>query len=83
MRDCATGKHTPGGNAFAGLPEHTLSVGDLKLSSPSSKDPLIDVSNLIQDVALDVRLLTALVCDVGTSGRTKCVAAAVSASPAE
>ena len=44
---------------------------------------LIDVSNLIEDAALDVGSLTALVCDVGTFEKTQCVAAAVFASPVE
>jgi len=83
IRDCATGEQTADGNAFAGLPEHTLHIKDLQLSSPSSNDPMIDVSNLIEDAALDVGSLTALVCDVGTSERTQRVAAAVSASPVE
>ena len=80
VRNCATGKHTTSGNAFAGLPEHTLNIEDLQLSSPSPNDPLIDVSNLIQDAALDVGSLTALMCDVGTAEKTQRVAAAVSAS---
>ena len=83
IRDCATGEQAAGGNAFASLPEHTLTIKDLQLSSPSSNNPLIDVSNLIQDAALDVGSLTALVCDVGTSEKTQRVAAAVSASPVE
>jgi len=83
VRDCATGEQTAGGNAFAGLPEHALSIRDLQLSSPSSNVPLIDISNLIQDAALDVGSLTALVCDVGTSEKTQRVATAVSASPVE
>jgi len=83
IRDCATGEQSSDGNAFAGLPEHILHIKDLQISSPSSNDPLIDVSNLIQDAALDVGLLTALVCDVGTSDKTQRVAAAVSVSPVE
>jgi len=83
VRDCATGEQAAGGNAFAGLPEHTLHIKDLQLSSPSSNEPLIDVSNLIEDAALDLGSLTALVCDVGTSEETQRVAAAVYASPVE
>jgi len=83
IRNCVTGEQTAGGNAFAGLPEHTLDVKDLQLSSPSSNVSSIDISNLIEDAALNVRSLTALVCDVGTSERTQRVAAAVSASPVE
>ena len=83
VRDCATGEQAAGGNAFAGLPEYTLIVKDLQLSSPSSNDPLVDVSNLIEDAALDVRSLTDLTCDVGTSEKAQRVAAAVSSSPVE
>jgi hypothetical protein len=81
IRDCVIGEQTAGGNAFAGLPEHILTIKDLQLSSSASNDLLIDVSNLIEDAALDVGSLTALVCDVGTSERTQRVAVAVSASP--
>jgi len=83
VRKCVTGKDATGGNAFAGLPEHVLNIEDLHLSSPPSNIPLIDVSNLIQDAALDVKSLTALVCDVGSFEKTQRVAAAVSASPVE
>ena len=83
IRDCITGEQATGGNAFAGLPEHTLAVKDLQLSASSLNDLLIDVSNLIEDAALDVGSLASLVCDVGTSERTQRVAAAVSASPVE
>ena len=83
IRNCVTGEQTAGGNAFAGMPEHTLDIKDLQLSSPSSSVPFIDTSNLIQDAALNVGGLNALVCDVGTSEKTQRVAAAVSASPVE
>ena len=83
VRDCVTGEPVEGGNAFAGLPEHNLTIKDLQLSSSSSNDPLIDISNLIVDATLDVGSLTALVCDVGTSERTQRVAAAVSGTPVE
>ena len=83
LRGCVAGEQTAGGNAFAGLPKHTLSIEDLQLSSPSSNDRSIDVSNLIKDAALDVRSLNSLACDVGTAEKTQRVAAAVSASPME
>ena len=83
IRDCDIGEASTGGNAFAGLPEYTLNVEDLHLSSPSSDDRSIDISNLIEDAALNVGSLTALICDLGTSERTQRVAAAVSASPVE
>ena len=83
IRDCVTGKRGGGRNAFAGLPEHVLTIKDLQLSSPTPNDPMIDLSNLIKDAALDVGSLTALVCNVGTSERTQRVAASVFASPVE
>jgi hypothetical protein len=82
-RGCVAGRQAAGENAFAGLPEHNLTIKDLQLSRSSSNDLLIDVSNLIEDAALDVKSLTALMCDVGTSEKTQRVAAAVSASPVE
>ena len=83
IRDCVTGEQAAGRNAFAGLPEHKLAIKDLQLSSSSSNDLLMDVSNLIEDAALDVGSLTALVCDVGDFEKTQSVAAAVLASPVE
>jgi hypothetical protein len=83
IRDCVTGEKATGGNALAGLPEHKLSIKDLQLSSSSSNDLLIDVSNIIEDAALDVGSLTSLVCDVRASERTRRIAAAVSSSPVE
>jgi hypothetical protein len=81
IRDCVTGERATDGNTFAGLPEHRLTVKDLELSASSSNDLLIDISNLIEDAALDVGSLTSLACNFGTSERTKRVAAAVSSSP--
>ena len=83
VRDCVTGEQATDGNAFAGLPEHKITVKDLQLSASSSNDLLIDVSNLIEDAALDVGSLASLLCDVGTSERTQRVAVAVSSSPVE
>ena len=53
IRDCVTGKENTGGNALARLPKHQLSIKDLQLSSSSSNDLLINVSNTIKDAALD------------------------------
>ena len=83
IRDCVTGEQDAGGNAFAGLPEHKLSIKDIQLCSSLSNDLLIDVSNLIEDAALDVGSLTSLACDVGISEKTRTIAAAVSVSPME
>jgi len=83
IRDCVTGEKDTGENALARLPKHQLSIKDLQLSSSSSNGLLIDVSNLIEDAALDVKSLTSLVCDVGNSEKTRRVAVAVSDSPME
>jgi len=83
LSDCVTRRKSAVENAFAGLPEHKLIIKDLQLSASLSSGALIDVSKLIGDAALDVASLTALVCDVGTSERTRHIAAVVSASPVE
>jgi len=53
------------------------------LTSTISNSPLprLDVSNLIQNAAVDVVLPTALVRDIGTSGKTQRVAAALLRTP--
>jgi len=71
LRDCANRGRPAVGNVFAGLPEHRLSIKDLQLSSTLSIRTLIDVSNLIEDAALGVESLTALVYDVGSSEKTR------------
>ena len=81
LRDCVTGWESTDRNALAGLPEHKLTIQDLQLSASSSSDSVIDIFNLIEDAALDIRSLTSLVCDVGTPTRARRVAAAVLASP--
>ena len=83
LRDCVTRKKSVVENAFSGLPEHRLSIGDLQLSSSLSKGALIDVSKLIEDALLDVGSLTSLVCDVGTTEKTQRIAEAVFESPVE
>ena len=83
LRDCVTRGRSAVRNAFAGMPEHTLSVKDLQLSSSLSNGTLIDISKLIEDAALDVGSLTSLVCDVGNTEKTQRIAEAVSGSPVE
>jgi len=83
IRDCtASGKPTCE-NVFTGLPENKLSIRDLQLSCSPPNNSSVDVSNLIEDAALDVGSLTSLVCDVGNSERTRRIAAAVYSSPVE
>ena len=83
VRDCTTGGKPTGKNVFAGLPENQLSIRDLQLSCSSPSNQSTNVSNLIEDAALDVGSLTSLVCDVGNSERTRRIAAAVYSSPVE
>jgi len=83
LRDCVTRGKSVVRNAFAGLPEHALSLKDLQLSSSLSDETLIDISKLIEDAALDVGSLTSLVCDVGSTEKTRRIAEAVSGSPVE
>jgi len=81
IRNCVTGEEAAGENAFAGLPDHNLKVKYLELSSSLSNDLLIDVSNLVEDAALDTGSLTSLVYDMGTPEGARIIATAVSASP--
>lgn len=75
-RDCITGEQASGGNTLTGLPDHKLST--------FSNDSLINVSNLIEDAALEVGSLTPPpVCDMGTSEEAQWIAAAVSTIPGE
>ena len=83
IRNCTIEGQPTGENVFTGLPEHKISIRDLQLSSSSSNNLSIDVSNLVEDAALDVGSLTSLVCDVGDSERTRRIAAAVYQSPVE
>ena len=53
-RDCINGEQASGGNTLTGLPDHKLST--------FSNDSLINVSNLIEDAALEVGSLTPLQC---------------------
>ena len=66
---------------LTGLPNHKLSIKYLQLSSSSSDELLIDVSNLIEYAALDVESLASLACNVGTFEKIRRVAAAISMSP--
>ena len=83
LGDCVTRRKLSVENAFAGLPEQGLSIKDIQLSSSRLGVRLIDVSKFIEDAALDVGSLTALVCGVGTSEKTRRIAMAVSRSPVE
>ena len=83
IRDCTASRQPACENVFTELPGNQLSIRDLQLSCSPPSNRSIDVSNLIEDAALDVGSLTSLVCDVGNSERTRRIAAAVYSSPVE
>ena len=80
VRNCFTRK-TPGANAFAELPRHTLHISNLKLESSSKRGFLIDVSGLIKDAALDISSLTSFRCDMNTADVTRHTMMTAIASP--
>ena len=82
VRDGVSTK-TPEEHIFVQLPQHTLSITDLELTSSSGHRSLIDVLTLIKDVALDISSLTAFSCDATTVDVTRHTAMSVVASPIE
>jgi len=82
VRDCVT-QRTPGEDTFAELPQHTLHISDLELTSSSGHRFLIDVSNLIKDAALDVSSLVGFLCDMGTAEAARRAVMTVVVSPIE
>ena len=82
VRDCVT-KKTPKEDIFVKLPQHTLSVSDLELTSSSGHRFLIDVSTLINDAALDISSLTGFSCDMTTADAAHHTVMTVAASTIE
>ena len=82
VRDCV-GRKTPGANVLTRLPQHTLRVTELELTSSSRHKYLIDVSTLIEDAALDISSLTGLSCDMSTADAARHALMAADASPIE
>lgn len=82
VRDCVT-LETPQPDMFAGLPQHTLHINDLKLASSSNRRFLIDFSNLIKDAALDISSLSDFSCDMSTADEADRTVATAVASPIE
>jgi len=82
VRDCVA-RRTPGVDMFAKLPQHTLHISDLELTSSSGHKFLIDVSTLIKDAALDISPLTGFSCDVTTIDVARHIVGTVAASPIE
>ena len=82
IRNCITRK-TPGEDMFANLPQHTLHISDLELTSSSSHRFLVDVSNLIEDAVLDISSLVGFSCDMSTADVARRTTMTVAASPIE
>ena len=82
VRDCVV-KKTPKQDSFVKLPQHTLSITDLELTSSSHHRFLIDVSTLVRDAALDVSPLTGFSCDMATADAARHAVMAAAASPIE
>jgi hypothetical protein len=82
VRDCVSRK-TPGADLLAKLPQHTLRVTELELTSSSCHRYLVDVSNLVEDAALDISSLTGFSCDMSTADVARHTLMAAAASPIE
>ena len=82
VRDCVATK-TPGPNAFTKLPQHTLYITNLELTSSSPHRYLINVSTLIKDAALDISSLANFSCDISTPNATRCALVTTIGSPIE
>ena len=70
VRDCVATK-TPGVDIFTKLPQHTLHITNLELTSSSPHRYLINVSTLVKDAALDISPLTDFSCDMSTADVTR------------
>ena len=87
VRDCVIDNRESTENMFSGLSKHKLILETLELTSTSpgrtdtSVFPIIDVSSLIEDAALDVSKLSVLICNVGSIKQARSVATTTSASP--
>ena len=83
VRDCVANRGTPGVDMFAELPQHTLHISDLELTSSSDHRSLISVSNLVEDAALDISSLASFSCDMSTSDAARHTVMTAVASPIE
>ena len=80
VRDCVT-KKNPRAAIFAQLPQHTLHISDLELTSSSGHRFQSDVSTLVEDAALDISSLADFSCDMSTADAARCTVMAVVKSP--
>jgi hypothetical protein len=81
IKDCVTGGQDSPMNAFAGLPQHKLSIVDLDLTASSTSDLLIDPSGFIEDAELDVSPLRKLACDLESVEGSRRIVSVTSESP--
>ena len=82
VRDCVA-RNPPGADMFTKLPQHTLHISDLELTSSSGRRFLIDVSTLIKDAALDISPLAGFSCDMTTADAARHTVMSAMASPIE
>jgi len=82
VRDCVARK-TPGSNSFANLPQHTLYISDLELTSSLDYGSQADVSTLVKDAGLDVSSLTGFSCNMSTTDLVRNTLMSTTASPIE
>ena len=82
VRDCVA-KKTPKEDIFVKLPQHTLSITDLELTSSSGHRFLVDASTLVGDAALDISSLTGFSCDMTTADAARHTLMTAAASPIE
>jgi len=80
VRDCVT-KKNPGTCIFAQLPQHTLHINDLELTSSSGNRFLTDVSTLVKDAALDISSLAGFSCEMTTADAVRYAVVTAAASP--
>ena len=81
VRDCVA-RRTLGSNMFANLPQHTLHICDLGLSSSGHRF-ITDVSTLVKDAALDTSSLVSFSCDTSIADLARNTLMAAAASPIE
>jgi hypothetical protein len=70
VRDCFV-RRTPGSNMFGDLPQHTLHISDLELTSSPCHKPPVDVSTLPEDAAIDLSPLTGFSCHMSTADQAR------------
>lgn len=81
VRDCAAPRS--GSNTFAPLPQHTLHINNLELTSSSGRRLLVDVSNLVKDASLDISSLAVFSCEMNAADVVRHALMIATASPVE